>query len=97
MSPPPPRLTPAPRAWPRLVSSLSIGGANPSDFSIVSDNCTGVWLYPSQSCTASVSFGPTRIGARSATLTIASNASAGPAAVSFSGTGAKPAGGGWTP
>lgn len=83
--------------YPLHVSSLSIGGANPSDFWIVSDNCTGAWLYPSQSCTVSVSFAPTRIGARSASLTIASNASAGPASVSLSGTGAKPASGGWTP
>ena len=83
---------------PLLVSSLSIGGANPFDFSILSNGCTGVWLYPGQSCTASVNFAPTAIGARSATLNIAHNATGGPSAVSLSGTGAKPySGGGWTP
>ncbi len=82
---------------PLVVSSLSIGGANPGDFTIVSDGCSGVSLNPGASCTASVSFEPLRIGARSATLTIGSNASAGPAAVSLNGTGSKPGGGGYIP
>jgi hypothetical protein len=82
---------------PLVVSSLNIGGANPGDFSIVSDGCTGASLNPGASCTASLIFEPIRTGARSATLTIAHNASGGPAGVSLSGTGSKPGGGGYIP
>jgi centrosomal CEP192-like protein/HYDIN/CFA65/VesB family protein len=82
---------------PLVVSSLTIGGANPSDFWIVADNCTGASLNPGAACTASVSFEPTRVGARSATLAISHNASGAPSAVSLSGTGAQRAGGGWIP
>jgi hypothetical protein len=39
-----------------------------------------------------VSFEPTRIGTRSATVTIAHNASTGPVVVSLSGTGVKSSG-----
>ena len=78
---------------PLVVSSLTVGGANPGDFSIVADGCTGVSLNPGTSCTAYVSFEPLRIGARTATVTIAHNASGGPAAAALSGAGVKPAGG----
>lgn len=82
---------------PLVVSSLSIGGANPGDFTIISDGCTGVSLNPGASCTASLSFEPLRTGGRSATLTIAHNASGGSSAVSLNGTGSKPGGGGYIP
>jgi len=75
------------------VSSLTLGGANPGDFPIYTDGCTGATLTPGTSCAAYVSFEPSRIGARSATITIAHNASGGPVLVSLSGTGSKPAGG----
>src|SRR5262245_5631279 len=82
---------------PLVISSLTLGGTNPGDFSIWPNGCNGASLNPGASCTASVTFLPTRIGARSATVTIASNASGGPGPVALSGTGAKPAGGGWAP
>ena len=82
---------------PLVISSLTLGGTNPGDFAIWPNGCIGASLNPGASCTASVTFMPTRIGARSATVTIASNASGGPGPVALSGTGAKPAGGGWTP
>jgi hypothetical protein len=78
---------------PLVISSLTLGGTNPGDFSIWSDGCSGHTLNPDTSCTASVSFEPLRIGARSATITIAHNASGGPVAVSLSGTGVKGSGG----
>jgi hypothetical protein len=80
------------------VSSLTLGGANPGDFPIVSDACTGAslaptsWLAPGASCTAYVSFEPQRIGTRTATITIAHSAGA-PVTVSLSGTGARGSGG----
>ena len=76
-----------------VVSSLTLGGANPYDFLISNDGCTGATLAPGSSCTAYVSFEPLAIGTRSATIAIAHNAAGGPSAVSLSGTGTKPAGG----
>src|SRR5262249_49168682 len=59
---------------PLVISSLSIAGANPLDFSLSADGCSGHSLNPGASCTASVIFAPTRINGRSATVAIASNA-----------------------
>jgi hypothetical protein len=81
---------------PLVVSSLTIGGTNPGDFSIVADGCTGASLNPGASCTVKVIFEPLSIGTRTATLSIATNVSGGPAVVSLSGTGAKSSGG-WIP
>jgi hypothetical protein len=85
---------------PLVVSSLTFGGANPGDFYLSANGCTGVSLNPGASCTAYVVFAPVAIGARSATLTIASNASGGSVGVPVSGTGStgsKLPPGGWTP
>ncbi len=76
---------------PLVVSSVTLGGTNPGDFSIVADGCSGVSLNPGASCSVKVSFEPFRIGTRTATLAIASNAGA-PVAVSLSGTGVKSGG-----
>jgi hypothetical protein len=76
---------------PLVVSSLTLGGANPGDFSIVVDGCSGVSLPTGASCTARVSFEPFRIGARTATLSIASNTGS-PVTVSLSGAGVKSGG-----
>jgi centrosomal CEP192-like protein len=78
---------------PLFVSSLTLGGANPGDFTIDSDGCTNHTLNPGTSCAAYVSFEPLRIGTRTATITIAHNASVAPVVVSLSGTGVKGTGG----
>ena len=78
-----------------VVSSLTLGGTNPDDFSIGADGCTGASLNPGGSCTAYVSFEPLAIGTRSATLSIASTAFGGPSLVSLSGSGKS--GGGYIP
>jgi hypothetical protein len=75
-----------------VVSSLTLGGANPYDFLLSNDGCTGATLVPGGSCTAYVSFEPLAIGGRSATVIIAHNAMGGPSAVSLSGTGVKSGG-----
>jgi len=75
------------------VSSLTLGGTNPGDFPMYVDNCTGATLSPGVSCMAYVSFEPLALGARSAKITIAHNATGGPVVVSLSGSGVKPAGG----
>ena len=67
-------------------SSISITGANTSDFVITSNGCGNPFPvgYP---CYVSVAFIPTAIGARSATLNFVDNASGSPQTVALSGTG----------
>jgi hypothetical protein len=77
---------------PLLVSSVGLGGANPGDFWLGNDGCSGVAIAPGASCTVTVSFEPLRIGSRSAAVTIVHNAAAGSTAVSVSGTGLRSGG-----
>ena len=74
-----------------VLGSLSLGGSNPGDFSIVSNTCGGATLVPSpsagSSCSFTVSFGPTQTGTRSGNVSIPSNAAGSPSSVSLSGTG----------
>jgi hypothetical protein len=67
------------------LSAISIGGANPLDFS--QSNTCGLTLGASASCTISVTFKPTVLSARSAALSIADNAGGNPQIVSLSGSG----------
>lgn len=66
------------------VGTVSTGGTNAGDFS-ASSGCGTV--APNGTCTISVKFTPTASGARSATLSIASDAPSSPDQVSLSGTG----------
>ncbi|GHO50225.1 N,N-dimethylformamidase beta subunit family domain-containing protein [Ktedonospora formicarum] len=70
------------------ISSIGISGTNAGDFS-QGNNCpTGSSsLAPNASCTINVTFTPTSLGSRSATLTINDNANGSPHTVSLSGTG----------
>jgi hypothetical protein len=65
------------------ISSIAIGGANPADFS--SKSACGLHLATGARCTISVTFHPTVIGARTATLFI--NDSVGMQSVQLSGVG----------
>ncbi len=67
------------------IASIAVSGANSSDFA-QSNNC-GASLAPSGSCTISVVFTPAATGARSATVTIADNASGSPHTIGLTGTG----------
>jgi sugar lactone lactonase YvrE len=49
--------------------SISIAGATPADFTVVSTNCTAT-LNASSTCTISVAYAPQAAGSRSATLTV---------------------------
>lgn len=60
-------------------------GANAGDFS-ESDNCGGS-VSAGANCTISVTFTPSAVGSRTASLILTSNASNGPQTVSLSGTG----------
>jgi hypothetical protein len=53
---------------PVTVSGLDLGGANPDDFRIVSEACTGRALNPDASCAVEIQFVPRGPGYRSALL-----------------------------
>ncbi len=73
---------------PLVISSITMGGANPTRFA-QTNNCPigGTGLAAGASCTASVTFTPNRRVARSATLTIRDNAANSPQTVALTGTG----------
>ena len=68
------------------LTSLALSGANPGDF-IQTNNC-GSSVAAGANCTISVTFKPTAIGTRTATLSMADSAVGSPQTVSLSGTGA---------
>jgi hypothetical protein len=67
------------------VSSVAITGANSSDFSQTNTCATSV--APGNTCTISVTFTPTNIGTRLATLNVSDNAPGSPQSVSLTGVG----------
>jgi hypothetical protein len=78
---------------PVSISAVGLGGANPGDFLVAADDCTGRTLSPGAWCTVSVSFEPLRVGTRSATMTVAISGAAGARYVALSGAGVTPRGG----
>ena len=69
------------------ISSVVLGGSNPTDFT-ETDNCVSSSpLIPGASCTANVTFGPLVIGPLSASLTVTDTATNSPQTISLSGTG----------
>jgi FG-GAP-like repeat/FG-GAP repeat len=69
------------------VSSVSLDGTNASDFAKI-DHCTAATVTPSNTCTVSLTFTPSAIGSRNASLSFSDNAPASPQAVALTGTGA---------
>ena len=67
------------------VASLSITGKDATDFS-QANNC-GTGVVSGASCTISVTFKPTQVGPRSASVTITDNALSSPQSVTLNGTG----------
>ncbi len=75
---------------PTGVLSGSLGGANGSEFVIVSDQCSGAPLGAQASCVESVHAAPTSTGAQSASLSV--TAAGGPSVqAALSATGLRPA------
>ena len=66
-------------------SSITITGADPSDFA-ETNNCTGS-VVPGKSCTVTVTFTPQATGSRSASLQLTDDAQGSPQTVSLTGTG----------
>ncbi|UWZ85850.1 choice-of-anchor D domain-containing protein [Occallatibacter riparius] len=67
------------------INSIGLSGANPGDFA-ETNNCPAT-LTVNQSCAINVTFTPTAVGPRSATLAITDNAANSPQSVALSGTG----------
>ena len=72
------------------ISTVKVGGANPSDFAISKDTCAGATVAPSGTCSVGVTFTPEVGGARNGTLTFTDNATGSPHSVSLSGSGDNP-------
>ena len=75
-------------AMPLVISSITLGGANPGRFAQTT-TCPigGTGLPANSSCTISVTFNPNRRVARSAILSIRNNSATSPVAVTLTGTG----------
>lgn len=69
---------------PLHVSSVTLGGSNPSEFTFIS-NCTAP-VAPSASCTISLVFNPIGAGQRAANLVITDDAPGSPQTISLSAT-----------
>ncbi len=67
------------------VGTPTITAGQPFDIS--ANTCTGNFVQPGATCTISVHFAPTLVGAASATLTIPSNAQSGTLSLPLTGTG----------
>ena len=72
------------------ISTVKVGGANPSDFAISKDTCAGATVAPSGTCSVGVTFTPEVGGGRNGTLTFTDNATGSPHSVSLSGSGDNP-------
>lgn len=75
---------------PLTVSSVAVGGANPTEFTLVGQTCTAAPLAIGATCTVSLAFKPTAAAARSATVRITTDAPSGVAVVPITGTGVGP-------
>jgi hypothetical protein len=67
------------------LTNIAITGTNAADFSQA--NTCGSGLPPGGECTITATFAPSRIGPRSASVTITDNAAGSPEVVALSGTG----------
>ena len=71
------------------ITSIAATGANAGDFAVT--NTCGSSVAVNGSCSISVTFTPSAIGSRAASVTVTDNAGGSPQTVSLSGTGSAPA------
>lgn len=72
---------------PLIIATVSLGGGQPGDFALAVNACAGATLGPMASCALAANFTPSAVGARSATVSIATNAPGSPAVATLSGIG----------
>jgi hypothetical protein len=71
-----------------MIGMIILSGTNQGEFSIQNDNCSGKTISQSGNCTLSILFSPVSLGAKSASLSILSNAVDTPTLyLSLAGTG----------
>lgn len=70
-----------------FINSAQTRGADPLDFTEVSDGCSGLTLPPGSSCSVAITFSPTATGTRSGSFLLTDNAPASPQSVAVTGTG----------
>jgi Ca2+-binding RTX toxin-like protein len=75
---------------PLSITGIALGGANPGDFTRGGTCNAPSSIAAGGSCTITLSFSPTATGARSASLTITTNAAGSPHTISVSGNGTAP-------
>lgn len=75
-------------AAPLTLATIAVNGTAGSDFGLGGACASGTTLAVGTTCQLSIVFSPSALGARTATLTLASNASNGTAVLSLAGTGA---------
>ncbi|GAM10087.1 hypothetical protein OR1_02374 [Geobacter sp. OR-1] len=76
-----------------VVAAVRLGGANSAEFSVTEGSCSSLspTIPPGSSCSVNITFTPTNVGSKSATLLVDSNASNAPtASVSLSGSAYDP-------
>ena len=72
-----------------VIGTIALSGTNQGKFSIQNDNCSGRTVAPSGNCALDIFFSPTSLGAKSASLSIPSNATDTPTLfLSLGGAGA---------
>ena len=72
---------------PLEVSDVALAGADPGEFAITQDTCTGAPVAAGSSCSVSVAFDPTKVASASAGLRVTSNDTASPVTVTLAGKG----------
>lgn len=74
---------------PLTINSIALTGSNSGDYAISNNTC-GPTLSAGSNCVVSVTFTPTAVGSRTASLTFSTNASTSPDNATLSGTGQAP-------
>ncbi|MDQ6776826.1 MAG: choice-of-anchor D domain-containing protein [Actinomycetota bacterium] len=70
---------------PLMITSATLGGANPADFAVINDSCAGHTVAAGSGCIAQVTFASATVGGRDATLALTDNASGSPHTVFLTG------------
>jgi Abnormal spindle-like microcephaly-assoc'd, ASPM-SPD-2-Hydin len=82
--------------YPLQIQGWFTSGGTPSSFPVTADGCSGQQVNPGSSCPITVSFQPTAVGYRDATILLITSTKHGIVPVAFAGTGTPTLNGGAT-
>ena len=74
---------------PLTIATVGLGGANPADFALAGDACSGTTLHFGDTCPIGLIFTPSASGERTASLIVIDNAAGSPHSVILVGRGSK--------